>query len=129
MNLRERLLYHQIHPAKLLTDWITTIPTLYLLWQHDLILGLLVAFVPSLAASILLIRLVNLEKYKQSKFGKYLSNYMTKTMQTLRFVGFILMMLGAWFHSFWFLIPLGIVVILLAWLRGIIVPRTKAAEI
>ena len=33
MNFKEKSLYHQIHPAKLLTDWITTVPSLFLLWN------------------------------------------------------------------------------------------------
>ena len=46
MNLREKSLYHQIYPTRLLTDWITTVPWLYLLWKHMLVLGLAVTFIP-----------------------------------------------------------------------------------
>jgi len=34
METREKVLYHQIHPAKLLTDWGTLPIALYLLWQR-----------------------------------------------------------------------------------------------
>jgi hypothetical protein len=46
LNMTEKVLYHKIHPAKLPTDCITTIPTLYLLHIHELILGVVVTLIP-----------------------------------------------------------------------------------
>ena len=122
MNLEEKLLYHQIHPVKLITDAGVTIPCLYLIWQHHLVWGIIVRLVPSLVVSLLIIQFADLEKIKQSSFGKYNARYMTRQMRAARFVGFLIMAIGSWYHIVWS-IPLGYFVALLAWIRGIIVPR------
>ncbi len=122
MILREKSLYHQIHPLKLFTDWSTGIIALYPLWQHKLLIALLIAFVPSILVSLLLIRYADLEKYRQSAFGKYIRQYMTRPIEMMRFAGYALMAIGAWVHAAW-LIPAGLFVILLAWLRGVVFPN------
>ena len=123
MNLKEKALYHQIHPIKLLTDWITGFIAVYFLWLHNLIVALLIMLIPASLVTFLLIRFVDLEKYKESRFGKYISQYMTRTTEVIRFTGYLLMGLGAWLHLLW-LILVGLVTILLAWFRGIIFPGT-----
>ena len=122
MTLEEKTLYHQIHPLKLATDWGTGIAALYPLWQHQLVAALLLAFVPSILVSFALIRYANLETYQRSAFGKYVKRYMTHFIEFLRFAGYALMAVGAWLHVIW-LMPLGLVIILLAWLRGVIFPQ------
>jgi len=107
MNTREKSLYHQIHPLKLATDWSTGLIALYLLWQHDLLPALVVAFVPSVIVSLVLMQWVNLGAYKQSSFGAYISRYMTRLMETIRVAGYVVMAIGAWYHMAW-LIPLGL---------------------
>jgi hypothetical protein len=121
MDLQEKILYHQIHPLKLTVDWGTGILALVPFWQHNLLAALLIAFIPSILVSIILVRFVDLEKYRQSSFGKYIRRYMTRPVELVRFVGYAAMAVGAWFHLAW-LIPLGLIVILFAWLRGIIFP-------
>jgi len=121
MNTREKSLYHQIHPLKLATDWSTGLIALYLLWQHDLLPALVVAFVPSVIVSLVLMQWVNLGAYKQSSFGAYISRYMTRLMETIRVAGYVGMAIGAWYHMAW-LIPLGLLVVLLAWFRGVLFP-------
>ncbi len=77
MYKQEKLLYHQIHPIKLLTDWSTGIIALYLLWLHNITMALLVAFAPSIIISFAIIRFVDLEKYKHSPIlvsWNYISN-------------------------------------------------------
>ena len=46
VDLRERILYHQINPLKLITDWCTGLAATWLMWDHDLILALVVGIVP-----------------------------------------------------------------------------------
>jgi hypothetical protein len=121
MTAQERALYHQIHPLKLFTDWSTGVVALYPLWQHDLITAIIIGIVPSVVVSLVLVRFANLEKYKESRFGKYISRYMTRTIEMIRFAGYAIMAIGAWFHAIW-LIPLGLLVILLGWFRGVIFP-------
>jgi hypothetical protein len=122
MNAWEKSLYNQIHPAKLATDIGSTAPGLYLLWQRDIVFALIVLFVPALIASFFIIRYVDLEKYKQSPLGRYVARYMTGAMQALRLLGLVIMMAGAWFHIVW-LVPSGLLVVLLAWTRGLIIPN------
>ena len=123
MTLKEKTLYHQIHPVKLLTDWVAGIAALYPLWQHQLLAALLIALVPPLIASFLLIRFANLEKCKRSPFENYVRRYMTHTVEAIRFAGYILMAVGTWYHVLW-LIPVGLLVVVLAWLRGVMFPKT-----
>ena len=121
MNLREKVLYHQIHPLKLLTDSGSGFLALYLLWQHALLIAVLVALIPAIVVSFLLIRFADLEKYKNSSFGIYVARFMTRPVEMVRLAGFVLMAFGAWYHLIW-LIPAGLIVVILAWLRGVILP-------
>ncbi len=121
MDIQEKSLYHQIHPAKLFIDWSTGLIALYPLWQHDLVMALLIAIAPSILASLIIVRFVDLEPYKQSRFGKYVHRYMNRPLEATRFAGYALMAVGAWSHTIW-VVPIGLLVIILAWLRGVILP-------
>src|SRR5699024_7412743 len=68
VEFQEKKLYHQIHPLKLLTDWITGVISLYILWSHQIVTALIVMFVPSILVSIIIMKYVNLEKLKNSSF-------------------------------------------------------------
>jgi len=122
MDFREKQLYHQIHPAKLFTDWSTGFIALYFLWQHNLIAALIIMFVPAITVSLLMVRYLDLEKYKQSPFGRYVRVYMTRFIEIVRLAGYLVMVLGAWYHIF-LLIPLGVGIALLGWLRGVLLPK------
>jgi hypothetical protein len=121
MDRNERMLYHQIHPLKLAVDWITAFASLWYFWRHEWLTGLIVLFVPSIIVSAILVSHADLEKLRTSAFGRYIGLYMSALMQAIRFVGMFIMVLGAWYHS-----PLtilaGLVVILLAWMRGLLWP-------
>ena len=54
MNLKEKYLYHQIHPLKLFTDIGAAFGSLVLLWRHQLAFALIVMLAPPLLASFLL---------------------------------------------------------------------------
>jgi hypothetical protein len=113
MTLKEKVLYHQIHPLRLAADISCEPVSLYLFWQHNFLLGVTTHFVPPIVASLLLIRCGNLEAYKGSRAGLYLQRHMTRAVEGVRFAGDIVMVLGAWFHLS-SLIALGLVVIILA---------------
>jgi hypothetical protein len=66
MDIREKALYHQIHPIKLFTDVSTSFVSLFLIWQHKIVAGLLIGMIPSIVVSWVVIRFANLEKLKQS---------------------------------------------------------------
>jgi hypothetical protein len=121
MTNQERVLYHQIHPAKLATDIASTPISLYLLWRHRPIPAIIATFAPAIIASWLVMRYADLEPYKASPVGAYLTKNMTHTMEGVRFGGLIVMMAGAWYHRPW-LFPLGLAIVLFGWLRGLILP-------
>lgn len=118
MNFKEKQLYHQIHPIKLLTDWVTGIMAFYFLWFHQLFIALIVMFIPSVVVSIVIIKYVNLRDIKHSAFGKYVRMSMTKTMEAVRFAGFAIALFGAWYHMAWLIIA-GMIIIFIGWLRGL----------
>ena len=128
MSMQEKALYHQVHPLKLFTDWSTGILALYPFWQNDLLVALLIAFLPSILISLLLVAFADLEKYRQSSFGKYIHQYMTRPVELLRLAGYAVMAAGAWIHLAW-LIPAGLLVILLAWLNGLIFPGRRGMPV
>jgi hypothetical protein len=119
---REKGLYHQIHPAKLLTDWCAGGIALYLLWRHELATALVVMLIPPPVASWLVIRSANLEPYRESPLGRYVARYMTHAMEAVRLVGMVVMAVGAWDRS-----PPGVVlgaaVVLFGWLRGVLTSK------
>ncbi len=127
MNIIDKTLYHQIHPFKMVTDVIAAFAAVYLLWIHSIVVGLVVGFIPSLAISFFMIRTMDFEKQKQSKFGKYLKRYMGRGADTARSVGFLVMLGGGWFHMLW-LIGLGFLVIIAAWMNGLVYKRQMPVE-
>ncbi|HMA42404.1 MAG TPA: hypothetical protein VKO86_00150 [Gemmatimonadales bacterium] len=78
MRLAEKVLYHQIHPVKLLTDWATAFLAAYFLWHHRPLVAALVGLVPPVVASMALIRFGRLERYKATRFGSYVAQHMTE---------------------------------------------------
>lgn len=117
MTLKEKSLYHQIHPLKLATDIGCEPLSLYFFWRHDLGLGLATHFVAPIAASLVLIYCGDFEAIKRSRAGAYLRRHMTRTIEAIRFAGDMVMVLGAWFHQP-SLIFTGLVVIVVAWWAG-----------
>ncbi len=126
MTPKEKQLYHQIHPLKLLTDISAEIISLYLFWRHKLVAGLVLGIIPSVIVSVIMIKWVNLEKYKQSAVGRYLTINMTPFAVTLRILGTIISHIGAWYQPW--LIPLGEGSVTLGWTLGLML-RRKTTEI
>ncbi len=73
VNLREKTLYHQIRPFKLLTDGSASLFSLYFLWEHQLLVGLAIHLIPGVVASILIVKFVNLEWYHATLLGRYIA--------------------------------------------------------
>jgi len=127
MNIIDKTLYHQIHPFKLTTDVVAAFAAVYLLWLHLVVEGILVAFVPSLIISLFMLKLMDFEKQKQSRLGKYVKKYMGKGTDTVRSIGFLVMLVGSWFHFIW-LVVIGFVVIVFVWLKGLIFKGAPVAK-
>ena len=122
MTLKDKILFHQVHPAKLATDILAAVVSLYLLWRHELVWGLLVHFVPPPIASALVIRFAGLERFANASVGTYLRRYMTPAAQAARLIGDLIMVAGAWFHSPVAIIA-GLLVIAVAWSYGLALDR------
>lgn len=121
MTPQEKRLYHQIHPLKLATDISAEIVSLWLFWKHKLLAGLIVFIVPPVIVSTFIMRLVDLEMYKQSAFGRYIRDNMTPSVVAVRILGTVITHIGAWYRKP-ALIPLGLMTVLAGWLRGIVLP-------
>jgi hypothetical protein len=63
MTPRDKVLFHQVHPAKLATDVVSAFVSFYFFWQHDLVIGLLLHLVPPPIASMFTMWYADLEPY------------------------------------------------------------------
>jgi hypothetical protein len=124
VTLKEKLLFHQVHPAKLATDIGAAIVSLYLLWQHQLLLGLLTHFIPPPIGSAAVIRFADLESCKNSRLGAYLVRYMTPIAQAARLAGDLITVGAAWYQSFAGIL-FGLAVIAAAWSYGWVLRRRE----
>lgn len=118
MDLRERLLYHQIHPFKLFTDFSTAFGAAGLFWHHRFWWALALGFVPSIVVTMIMVRWVDLEPYRDSAFGRYVARFMTRRVELARFAGLIPLWLGAWRQSIVAIVA-GVAWIVLCWLSGL----------
>ena len=124
MTLKEKLLFHQVHPAKLATDIGAALVSLYLLWQHQLVIGLLTHFIPPPIGSAAVIRFADLESYKNSRLGAYLVRYMTPIAQAARLAGDLITVGAAWYQSSAGIL-FGLAVIAAAWGYGLVQRRRQ----
>ena len=80
MTLKERALYHQIHPLKLGTDILASIVSLYFFWQHELLIALALHFLPPIIMSALLVRYA----MSRADFGDDFAPSPSSTLRRLR---------------------------------------------
>jgi hypothetical protein len=118
MNRAEKLLYHQIHPAKLAVDFSSCFASCALLWRGQIALAMLITWVPAIAATVLLTGFGRLRRQQESPFGRYVSEMMTPAVIAQRMAGQIVMWFGAYQHEV-SQVVLGFLVIVLAWLSGL----------
>jgi hypothetical protein len=119
MTLAERILYHQIHPAKLFADTATALVAIDLFWRHELVPGLIIALLSPVLVSAVLLREANLERYRSSWMGAYLRRFMPPWVQAVRLFG-----VGVAFYASWYHVPAGIVggfaLVALCWANGVV---------
>jgi hypothetical protein len=118
MDFGEKVLYHQIHPAKLAADVGGSIVSTYLMWRRRFAWAMIGAFVPAILASVLVIRYADLEKRKRSPFGRYIRRYMNRRVETWRFLGQAVIWVGAWYRV-GKLVAIGWAIVVGAWVSGI----------
>ncbi len=126
MTTREKYLYHQVHPLKLLADWGAGLLALRFFWKHELWMAVAVAVVPPLVVSGILIRFASLEHYVTSKRGEYIKTHMTTARELLRLAGYVVMAFAACYHLPWMMLS-GLLIILLAWF-AVMTPKTTAPD-
>jgi hypothetical protein len=118
MTFAERALYHQIHPAKLFADLSTALIALDLFWRHELVPGLIIALLPPVLVSAVLVREAELERYRSSPMGAYLRRFMPPWVQAVRIFGVAVAFYAAWYH-----VPAGIYgglgLVAICWANGI----------
>jgi hypothetical protein len=121
LTLRERVLYHQIHPAKVFADVASAVIAIDLFWRHALGPGLLIALAPPILVSAVLITDADLERFRASPMGAYLRRFMPPAAQALRLFGVAVAFYAAWYH-----VPSGVIgglaLVAVCWANGII-PR------
>ncbi len=118
MDFGEKVLYHQIHPAKLAADVGASLASTYLMRHRRFVAAMLAAFVPAVLASVLVIRYADLERRKHSRFGRYMHRYMNRRVEAWRFFGQVVIWVGAW-HRVGKLVPLGWAIVVAAWASGL----------
>jgi len=124
LTTQEKVLYHQINPLKLATDISTAAVSAYLLARRELLLALLVMWIPSIVVTAVLVRFGDFSRTRDSRGGRYLRRYMTRGMQAVRFGGEGIVAVSAWFHA-WALIPVGVLVIVWGWSGRALVERVR----
>jgi hypothetical protein len=127
LSLREKTLYHQIHPLKLAVDISGGLVSTWMLWRHELLLGLLVAFVPSVAVTLSMVRWMDFTRQRDSSFGRYVEYHMTRLAEAVRLGGQGGMWIGAWFHAVWPIVA-GVVVIVFGWTYSLPSWRRRAGN-
>jgi hypothetical protein len=124
LTLRERVLYHQIHPAKLFADIATALVAIDLFWRHALAPGLIIALLPPLLVSTVLVREGNFERYRSSPMGAYLRRFMPPWVQAMRLFG-----VGVAFYAAWYHVPAGVIggiaLVALCWGAGAVGDGTR----
>jgi hypothetical protein len=118
MDFGEKVLYHQIHPAKLAADVGGSLASTYLMWHRRFVAAMLAAFVPAVVASVLVISYADLEKRKHSPFGRYIGRYMDRRVEAWRFFGQVVVWVGAWYRV-GKLVPIGVAIVVAAWASGV----------
>ena len=98
MTPSDRLLYHQIHPLKLATDWGSAFLAAGLFWRHQPILGFVVGLVPPILITMVLVGRADLDWLRQSEIGLRLKRSMTRLVEVARLLGLLPLWGGAWYH-------------------------------
>jgi hypothetical protein len=121
LTRRERLLVHQIHPAKLATDISVAVVSTVLFWQHRPVPGLLVFVLPAPIASALVMR-KELSAYRDSAAGRYVLTHMPPSMQAVRSLSALTIAVGGWRRSPAIILA-GLALVGLGWSHGLLPAR------
>ena len=96
LTRQERILVHQIHPAKLAVDIGASVISGALFWQHRLFTGLVVHYLSPVLGSALVLRFADVDRLGDTRAGRYVLRHMPAPMVALRLAGDTIIALGAW---------------------------------
>jgi hypothetical protein len=114
MQQSERILVHQVHPAKLGADITASVLSDILLWTARPNAALAVRVLLPIAGSFAVLRLADLDALARTRRGHYVLTHMPPSAQAVRLAGDALMGWGAYRHS----VPLllgGVAVVAAGW--------------
>jgi hypothetical protein len=115
--VREAVLLHQVHLAKLATDATADVVSTALFWQRRVLAALAAGFVPPLIASTILLRR-DLTRLGKTRRGAYVLTHMPVSAQVLRLAGQLVAWRGAYRRSVAGVV-LGHALIALGWCSGL----------
>jgi hypothetical protein len=99
MRLADRVLVHQVHPAKIGADVTASVISNILLWQGRPKPALAARVLLPVAGSFAVLRLADLDGLAKTRGGQYVLAHMPPSAQAVRLAGDALMGLGAYRHS------------------------------
>lgn len=114
MQLTDRILVHQVHPAKIGADAIASLISNVLLWMKEPKPAIAVRVVVPVAGSIAVLSLADLDALAKTRRGQYVLAYMPPSAQAVRLAGDVLMGWGAHRRNFTVLVA-GAAVIAVGW--------------
>lgn len=124
-TLRERLLRHHNHPAKLVVDVIAVVATAVLLWQQHLYRAAAVGLLFPALASACVMWLADCETLRELRFGPFEARKTTWLMVAIRMAGVLVFWGGAWYRSA-LICAVGVIVIASTWVRRVALPAGGA---
>lgn len=114
MRLADRVLVHQVHPAKIGADVTASVVSNVLLWKARPKPALAVRVLLPLAGSLAVLSLADLDALAKTARGQYVLRHMPPAAQAVRLAGDVVMGMGARRRSFTLLVA-GAAVIVAGW--------------
>jgi hypothetical protein len=118
MEPADRVLVHQVHPAKIGADVTASVVSNVLLWQARPKAAIAVRVLLPLAGSVAVLRLADLDALAQTGRGRYVMAHMPPSAQAVRLAGDALMGLGAYRHRYGFIVA-GAAVVVAGWAHAV----------
>jgi len=117
MTLRDKLLYHHAHPAKLLVDVGCAVAASWLCWNQHVLRAVAVGLGPPALVSLLVLQFADVERVKESLLGRYVGTHMSLALHSTAIAGVVIAWLAALRHSI-FYCTVGLLIVTFAWVRG-----------
>jgi hypothetical protein len=123
MQLADKMLLHQVHPAKIAADVTASVISNFLLWKARPKAALAVRALLPIAGSLAVLGLADLEALAATARGQYILAHMPPSAQALRLVGDSVMGIGSRRHKLT-LVLAGAAVIAAGWMHPLW-PRSR----